>query len=218
MDAACFEIAGQAHSRLRKLLRVNRFLTTAVMVRLYKSQVLSFVEYATPAIYHAPGYFLGQVNNVQTTFLEEMGLSSECALLDFKLAPLTTRRDIAMMGLLQRVARGVAPPQLSSVICRENTATFPRCLRGPSLRHNSQLQDPIDGTHSNMMERSVLGLVYPYNCLPQKVIVSKSISIFQRTLQAAVKRVARDRVNNWQYLIRAAIKEMSITSFQNMFA
>ena len=68
MDVACFEIAGQAHARLRNLLRGKRFFNARALVRLCKPRVLSFVEYATPPIHHAPAFFVAQIDRVQATF------------------------------------------------------------------------------------------------------------------------------------------------------
>jgi len=218
MDTACFEIAAQAHARLKTLLRGVRFFNVRVLVWLYKSHVLSFVEYSTPAIHHAPAFFLAQIDRVQETFLEEVGLSAEVALFDHGLAPLSSRRDIAMLGLLQRIVCGASPPHFSDVIRRESTPVFPRCLRSPSLRHSCQLQDPIDGTHSRMMERSVLGIIYTYNLLPQHVVGSIKVSTFQRKLQMAVKQAAKLGVCNWASLFRSGIKRLSVESFQKLFS
>ena len=49
---------------------------------LYVSRAaLSFIEYATPAIHHAPGFFLTQIDRMHETFLEEIGMSAHTALL-----------------------------------------------------------------------------------------------------------------------------------------
>ena len=123
-----------------------------------------------------------------------------------------------MLGLLQRVVSGKAPPHFSDVVRRESRPIFPRCLRSPGSRHSRQLQDPIDGSHSRMMERSVLGLIYTYNLLPEYVVGSGSISTFQRKLQNGLKQAAELDAGDWQFLFRAGIKQMSVTSFQALFA
>ena len=45
-------------------------------VQVYKSKVLSFVEYRTPAVYHAAKTTLAEIDAVQTRFLRERGLSN----------------------------------------------------------------------------------------------------------------------------------------------
>ena len=76
MDFAINKIAAQAHVRLQILVRSRRFFSVAALIRLYKSQVLSYLEYATPALYHAPRFFLQRLDAVQTNFLNEIGLTS----------------------------------------------------------------------------------------------------------------------------------------------
>jgi hypothetical protein len=217
MDAACFEIAGQAHSRLKTLLRGQRFFALPVLVRLYKSQILSFVEYATPAIYHAPDFFLLQVDRVQTLFLEEVSISAKQALLEFNLAPLSTRRDIAMLGLLFRIVRGSAPPEFAALIKRADQPAFPRSLRNPARQHGLQLHDPVDGTHSCMMERSILGLIYSFNMLPPAIVHTTNVSAFQHRLQNAVKTAAKRDMLGWEDVLRNGIKKMTVLTFQELF-
>ena len=67
------------------------------MVRLYKKQILSFLESSTPALYHAAPFTLAWIDKVQIRFLMEIDLSEFDALKDFRLAPLKCRRDIAML-------------------------------------------------------------------------------------------------------------------------
>ena len=63
--------------------------------------LLLFCEFATPAIYHASNAALRHMDHVQGKFLEEMQVGAREALLVHNLAPLATRRDIAMLGALQ---------------------------------------------------------------------------------------------------------------------
>ena len=48
------------------------------------------------------------LDHVQDTFLDEVGATTKSALLDFYLAPLIARRDIAMLSLLHRTQIGTA--------------------------------------------------------------------------------------------------------------
>ena len=179
--------------------------------------MLSFIEYATPAIHHAPDFFLAQIDRVQDTFLEEIGLAVEQALLEFHLAPLQTRRDIAMMGLLFRVATGVAPPQFDALFKRGAHAPFPRNLRRNMEPHKYQFHDPVDGTGARMLERSAFGLIYGFNMLPDSVVNVAGTSSFQRRLQNGVKLAFKRGVPEWRSLLRTGVKRMSLHMFQQMF-
>ena len=74
--------------------------------------MLSYLEVFTAAVHHANEFFLNSIDQVQRTFLAELGLSVDEALLHFHLAPLAARRDIAMLGLLHKVALRSAPEPL----------------------------------------------------------------------------------------------------------
>ena len=93
-------------------MRPKRFFTLHELVRLYKCQALSYIKASLPGYHHAAPSVLGAIDRVQRRFLREVGLRDEQALLDFNLAPLRCRRDIAMLGLLHRVALREAPSQL----------------------------------------------------------------------------------------------------------
>ena len=72
MFAAVCSVAAQAGSRLRTLLRASRFYDTVALVKLYKSNVLSFIEYGTPAFYHASPSVLAALDGIQSAFLDHL--------------------------------------------------------------------------------------------------------------------------------------------------
>ena len=91
------------------LLRTRRFYTDADLVVLYKAHLLSYLEYRTPAIYHATRVVLGRLDAVQSRFLHDVGVNEVDALVHFRLAPLSARRDMAMLGLIHRTVLGKGP-------------------------------------------------------------------------------------------------------------
>jgi hypothetical protein len=100
--------------------------------------------------------------------------------MDFNLAPLSMRRDIALLGLLDRSAIGGGPAQF-----RELFKRLPGSLR---------LVDPLDGQSvSPFMKRSIWGLVKVYNQLGGALTCS-SVPDFQRMLQMRVKAVVCKRL------------------------
>ena len=109
MHSAVRKVATEAGWRLRTLLRVRRFFNTPEFFRMYKTQILSYVESSTPGLYHAAPSVLDRVNRVQRRFLREVGVSELSALQDFRLAPLESRRDMAMLGALHKVVLGLPP-------------------------------------------------------------------------------------------------------------
>ena len=52
---------------------------------------------------------LDLVEKVQRSFLNDIGVDELTAFMDFNLAPLNLRRDIAMLGLIRRTVIGQGP-------------------------------------------------------------------------------------------------------------
>ena len=74
-------------------------------------RILGFIEYRTAAIYHASSTALAELDLVYSRLLRVAGLTQEDSLLEFGLAPLNSRRDIAMLGLIHRTVIGEGPDQ-----------------------------------------------------------------------------------------------------------
>ena len=124
------------------------------------------------------------------------------ALERFNLAPLKTRRDIAMLGVVFRAAKGTGPEPLQSFFL-----PAPGRL-GPTTRsadfHNLQLQTYRTGEHLDVVRRSVLGAVDVFNVLPPAVVESsKTVRALQAQLQQVVITAAREGEEDWQGLLSA---------------
>ena len=100
MGETIAEIIHEVGWKLKTLQRTRRYYTDADLVLLYKAHFLSYLELRTPAIYHATCELLSRLDAVQTRFLRDAGLDEVAALMVFNLAPLSMRRDIAMLGVL----------------------------------------------------------------------------------------------------------------------
>ena len=151
MSEAVGEIVAAAGWKLRTLLRTRRFYTDADLISLYKAHLLSFLEYRTPAVYHATRAVLTRLDAVQSKLLRDIGVDEVIALAEFHLAPLAVRRDIAMLGLIHRTALGKGPPQFAEHFHRQGKF----------------LHDPRRDCSAPLIKRSALGLVVVYNMLPQ---------------------------------------------------
>jgi len=106
MRRAAYEIAARAGSMVKRILRCRRVFSASSLIALYKTHVLSYVEYNTPAVFHAPLFFLSAIDAIQDQFCDDLGLSAEEVLLQHNLAPLRSRRCIAMLGLLHKIVLG----------------------------------------------------------------------------------------------------------------
>ena len=130
--------------------------------------------------------------------LREVGLEEMEALEHFKLAPLETRRDIAMLGVACRAVLRKGPPQLHRFFkLRE-----PRRETRSADWHRRQLETYRDEDHLEVVRRSVLGLVEVFNLLPTAVVEStKTVRSFQAQLQKLVLTGAKEGVQDWKALL-----------------
>ena len=158
------------------------------------------MEYRTPALYHASASVLAPLDRLQEGVLRDLGVSEEEALEVFHLAPLSTRRDIAMLGVVYRAVLQKGPPQLRSFF---KPAEERRATRGTDW-HSKQLQTYRDGEHLEVLKRSVLGLVEVFNLLPTAVVEkAKTVQSFQAQLQELVLTAAQEKVPDWKLLLSA---------------
>ena len=220
MHAAARHVATEAGWRLRTLMRSKQYFTTPELMRLYKCQILSFVESSTPGLYHAAPTTLDRVDRVQRRFLREIGLSELEALRDYRLAPLCSRRDMGMLGALHKLNLGNAPAQLEALfpvmgVVTENFQL--QRLRGWRSRHSKQLYTAASFESTDLMKRSLFGLVHCYNQLPQCIVDSASVKQLQQRLQRALLRLAELGVPDWQALFSSGWRRFTRTKLDTLF-
>ena len=171
---------------------------------LYKAQLLSFIEYRTAAIYHACRTALDMLDHVQEKLLEAAGMSDVEALNNYKLAPLTCRRDIALLGLIRRSVLGRGPPHFAEFFQPDEQARV-----NPRSKHRLQLKEHTGGHWSDFafpnsrpadyVRNSLLGLVSVYNRLPAEIVeASGCVSSFQSALQALLEAKANGGCVDWR--------------------
>ena len=195
MHAAICELAQSAKCKLVMILRSRRYYNDAELIGLYKAHVMSFVENRTAAIYHATNTELKSVNRIQRGFLRDLGVSEADAMIHFNLAPLCTRRDIAMLGVIHRTAIGKGPPQLKQFF-------RPAGNRISTRRHKYYLHHAMNGHFLEIARRSALGLVKIYNALPAALVDDAcSVSTFQSRLQERVVAHLNEGDHTWAHLL-----------------
>ena len=186
MDYAIHECAQDASWRLRWLLRSRRFFTDAEMVFHFKAHLLSFIEYRTPAIYHATCTALAPLDGILFNFLRQLGISEDGALHHFRPARLRSRRDIAMLCFVHRSVLGLGPPHFKRFFRSELHSSSYLSRR----RHNRHLVDIRPIYRLEMYSRSALSLPWVYNLLPQWIVDSPTVTKFQSNLQLLMRRTA----------------------------
>ena len=195
MDDECFNIKSQCHWKLGILYRTQKYHSVETLITLYKSHILSFIEFRTPAIYHACNTILDEVGDIQKSCFRGIGVSEESSLIDYNLAPLWSRRDMAMLGVIHRTILGGGPPHTRKWFYLVDPK---RCVtRHTANKHSKQIFDYRDGTHTEVLRRSILGLCRVYNNLPRCIVDSKTVSDFQRHLQKMMIEKLKLGDQNW---------------------
>ena len=220
MLEAAKHVAMEAGWRLKALLRCRRHFTTPELMRLYKAQILSYIESSTPALYHAAPSVLSRIDKVQERFLEEIGVTAINALKDYRLAPLSSRRDMSMLGALHKINLELAPPQLAALFPRLGSISEPlsrQRLRFWRPLHSKQLSTHATFTSSQVFKRSLFGLVSCYNTLPQDLADLDTVKALQRRLQAALLRFAELGAVDWPRLYSTAWKRFPRTKLDELF-
>ena len=160
--------------------------SVAIMFRPYMTYLLPFCEFATPAIYHASNAALRHVDHIQEKFLGEMQVGACEALLVHNLAPLATRRDIAMLGVLQECRLGLQLP------CTSEMSPTNFLLRG-NCYVKPRLQQRLRSVH--------LRILPVHNMLPYHVANAASVSLLQGLLHDMVKRACGASEIHWPFLL-----------------
>ena len=160
MHTAAVEFARVAGWRLQTLLRTQRYHDTATLISLYKSHILSYLEGATPALFHAAPRVLQIIDEIQENFLLQIEVSALDAFLSYNLAPLRLRRNIAMLGVLYKVSHGIAPAALAGLFKTYGRGALSSHGFVPAERfHSYALHDPIEPSHPVIIKRSLFGMV-----------------------------------------------------------
>ena len=91
MNVAVHKCARRAAWKTKSMLRSRRFYSDSDLIVLYKSHVLSYIEYRTAGIHVAASSVLRELDDVQTRFIRQFNMSEYGAFMHFNLAPLETR-------------------------------------------------------------------------------------------------------------------------------
>ncbi|CAE8584050.1 unnamed protein product [Polarella glacialis] len=203
MNKAIHNLAAQTGWRVRSILRTRRYYDVKALVRLHKCHVLSYIEGVTSAIYHEAPSTLALLDDIQSDFLNEVGLSAEVGLLEFNLAPLSSRRDFAMLGLLHKIQLGLAPSALTKLFPRQTQPIYAYAQGPVQSRHDRRFLCPVHTRSPPYLQRSVFGLTRVYNELPQHIVDSSSVKFFQRELQNKMKRHITELPDRWAHMFRS---------------
>ena len=184
---------------MRTLVRSAKYHRDAELVLLYKAKVLSYLEYRTAAVYHATDTALLPLNAVQDRFLRKVGVSELEALMVFNLAPLATRRDMAMLGVVHRAALRKGPSHFWKFFQPERDATHLHWTRLAGRRHSRHLKELRQGRFLEVFRRSALELTAVYNLLPNDTVKESTVKDFQGKLRLLLEERATSGCEDWAH-------------------
>ena len=102
---------------------------------------------------------------------------------------------MAMLGVIHRTILGEGPPHFKKWFYLIDPN---KCVtRHTASTNNKQIFDYRNGTHTDIVRRSILGLCRVYNNLPQYIVDSKCVSDFQRHLQKMMIENLKLGDQNW---------------------
>ena len=128
--------------------------------------------------------------------MRDLGVSAVDALMRYNLAPLCSRRDIAMVGVIHRAALGLGPHHLRTLF----PPAAARGTRSPARlrKHFREREVLIDNSQFAVVERSAFGLVRVYNLLPEELVCPTSVAHFQGLPQTCLKDKATSGTWSWR--------------------
>ena len=74
MELAVERLCNEASWKLNGILRTSRYFDAAHIVYLYKTKVMSYIEFLTTAIYHSSDTLLQRVDAIQNRLLRSLGM------------------------------------------------------------------------------------------------------------------------------------------------
>ena len=200
MDTAVDTMLAKARPKCQALLRARSYYHTRDVILQFKTHVLGILECNTGGIYHATSTVLAPLDRLFRTFVHALNLDIDQVFLEFNLAPLGLRRDIAMLGFLHKCNLPGAHEHILEL--------FPRSPHRPRGHHDKQLGSVLTSFAGQifqveMWKRSVLYLVHVYNALPQRIVDAPSVCRFQTLLTEVARKLARQRRLGWQTFLSA---------------
>ena len=187
------QLLGQIRPKIKAIVRLQFLYSTEALLGQYKAHVWSIKEYSSGAILLAAPTQLQRLDQVQGTFLKDIGITDTTASINFNFAPPSLRRAIGLLGFLHKRALGKCHPLVSDAL---PFAAVELC----SNYHNKALHPPTEHVdyQSRLFNRSLYGYIFIYNRLPQALIDRSSVKSFQATLTHLAKMDAMMGVEQWR--------------------
>ena len=108
-----------------------------------------------------------------------------------------------MLGLLFKVATGIAPTPIQKLFDLRLASLDQHGFLGRPTNHDKQIMDPVAFNHPVIIKRSIFGLIRVFNGLPQSTVDAKTTRVFQKRLQSMAKAAVRNGREDWERMFHA---------------
>ena len=154
------------------------------------------IEYSHGCVLHASDNALDRIDRLQSSFVRELRVSEGYVFLVHNFAPLELRRDIGILGFIHKRVLGECHPAIMSLLVFSSQAV--------AWRHPKQLGTYLDNCNARhgLYWRSLFVLVHVYNRLPDHVVASPSVQVFQARLTEAAKIRCAEEDPHWRRSFR----------------
>ena len=189
-------VVARARPKIKALLRSRAFYSLPDLIIQFKTHIWGLIEYSHGCIMHASESALARVERLQSSFVEELHVYEDDNFLIHNFAPLQLRRDIGILGLLHKRVLGECHPAILDFL--------PFALPTYAWRHPKQLDTQLDScvSRQGLYWRSIFGLVHVYNRLPEHVVASPSVKVFQARLTEGAKKRCASGDPQWRKAFR----------------
>ena len=186
MHTAIEQLLSKIRAKSTAILRTRAYYSTPELVNQYKTHIWGLVEVHCGGYFHAAPSLLDKIDQVQSIFLHKLGVSEKDAFLDHNFAPSSLRRNIAILGLLQKRVLGLCHRSFDSLLPWYSQ----RFETARGFGHNKQLYGHwVEADqHSALFSRSIFLMVDIYNNLPQYVVDASTVSSFQSFLTEMARK------------------------------
>ena len=116
MRMAVDAILSKIRPRIKALLRTRAHYSNASLIEQFKTHIWGLMEGHSGGIFHASSSILEQIDNCQKHFLQELGETETTAFLNFNFAPPALRRNIAILGMIQKKVLGLCQPSFDKLL------------------------------------------------------------------------------------------------------
>jgi hypothetical protein len=102
MHSAIDLLLGRIRYKITAILQTRPYYSISDFIIQFKIQDWGLMESNSGGLFHAATSRLQKIDHAQNRFLREIGISAVRGFLEFNFAPPSLRRDIGILGLLQK--------------------------------------------------------------------------------------------------------------------